>query len=488
MPPIFPPPASVRRPVLLTVAFLLTAGCSLTPAYVRPEVQLPATLGALGTTGGPGPVVQRVPLTEQERRIAQTLAPGPELEDILQRGLARNADYQIADLTVERARAELRIQRAQRVPQVDVTAHAQRQHFDDDALDARYQQDLKSVGVGVNAFELDLFGRVKAMSAASRERFVASEHGRQALRGAVVAEILRAYVAEQAAATDQVHARSLQEAAQALLQFAVARQQVGVASTDEVNAYRAAADQAEVDVQRAVDRQRSALRALQILVGYGLVPNRIAFDAMTASSEVPQALGSLDSAILLTRPDVQQAEAELRAANADIGAARAAFFPSITLSTGVGTASEDLGGLFEGGSRSWTFIPQLSLPIFDLGRRRANLDLAHLRKRTEIVEYERTVQAAFREVADALDAVQTSASAQARSTQKAQESHQRAARALTRVSRGLHDPAVAVNARAEALREARSHLDTVRDQAFAQITLFSALYEVEYAPPATASK
>lgn len=299
--------------------------------------------------------------------------------------------------------------------------------------------------------------------------------------------MLRAYVAEQTAAADQVQANNLHEVSQALLKIAAARQQVGVASIDEVNAYRAAADQTHIDVQRAADRQRSALRALQILTGYDVVPARIAIEVLAASNEVPQALRELDSAILLTRPDVRQAEAELRAANADIGAARAAFFPSITLSTGVGTASEDLGGLFESGSRSWSFIPQLSLPIFDLGRRRANLDLAHLRKRTEIVEYERTIQSAFREVADALDAVQTTTRAQARSAQKAQESQQRAARVLVRVSRGLHDPAAALDARAEASHDAQSHLATVRDQAFAQISLFSALYDVEYAPPAPVS-
>lgn len=482
MPPTFRFPVATRRSALLVVLLsLVSSGCSLTPTYVRPSVLVPSTFGTPTATKSHASDPLRVELTKQERSFAYNLAPGAELEDILQAGLAHNADYRMADLTVERARAELRIQRASRVPQVDVTAQGQRQHFDDDALDARYQQNLKTAGVGIANFEIDLFGRVKAMSAAARERFLASEHGHQALRGAVIAEILRAYVTEQAAAADQAQAEDLHETSQNLLKIVVARQHVGVASTDEVNTYRAAADQAQVDFQRANDRQRSALRALQILVGYDVMPKRIGMEAFAAATDVPEPLRELNSTVLLTRPDVRQAESELRAANADIGAARAAFFPSITLSTGIGTASESLGGLFESGSRSWSFIPQLSLPIFDLGRRRSNLDLAHLRKHTEIVEYERAIQSAFRDVADALDAVQTTTSAQARSAQKAQDSRQRAARAHVRVGQGLQEPSVSLDAQAEALRAAQSHVAAIRDHALARIGLFAALYGVEYA-------
>lgn len=460
------------------------AGCSLTPNYIRPSVQVPATFSAPAATGSPAPGEQRIELTEQERNFAHSLAPGADFEAVLQAGLAHNADYRIAALTVERARAELRVQRASRVPQVDLTGQAQRQHFDDNALDARYQQDLKTVGVGISNFELDLFGRMKAMSAAARERFLASEHGQEALRGAIIAEIARAYVDEQASAAEQTQAKELHEVAQALLKIMAARQHVGVAAVDEVNAARAAADEAQVAWQQATDRQRAALRALQILVGYDVVPQRIAMSELAVAAEVPASLHNLDSAILLTRPDVRQAESELRAANADIGAARAAFFPSISLSTSIGTASESLGGLFESGSRSWSFMPQLSLPIFDLGRRRANLDLAHLRKRTEIIEYERAIQSAFRDVADALDAMQTTTSAQARSAQKAHDSQQRAARAQLRAEQGLQEPSVSLDARAEAVRATQSDLTAIGDRARAHIALFAALYGVELAPPA----
>ncbi|KRA50269.1 hypothetical protein ASD72_18835 [Pseudoxanthomonas sp. Root630] len=462
------------------------AGCSLTPTYVRPSVLVPATFGAPTATGSPAPDVQRIELTEQERNFAHTLAPGADLEAVLQAGLAHNADYRIAALTVERARAELRIQRASRVPQVDLTAQAQRQQFDDEALNARYQQDLKTVGVGIGNFEVDLFGRVKAMSTAARERFLASEHGHEALRGAILAEIARAYVEEQTAAADQTQAGELNEVAQALLKIMAARQHVGVAAVDEVNAARAAADQAQVAWQQATDRQRAALRALQILVGYDVVPQRIAMSELAAATQAPAFLRNLDSTILLTRPDVRQAESELRAANADIGAARAAFFPSISLSTSIGTASESLDGLFDSGSRSWSFMPQLSLPIFDLGRRRANLDLAHLRKRTEIIEYERAIQSAFRDVADALDAMQTTTSAQARSAQKAHDSQQRAARAQLRAEQGLQEPSLSLDARAEAVRATQSDLTAIGDRARAHIALFAALYGVELAPPAAA--
>jgi len=191
------------------------------------------------------------------------------------------------------------------------------------------------------------------------------------------------------------------------------------------------------------------------------------------------ALRDIDSQLLLQRPDIRQAEAVLRAANADIGAARAAFFPSIRLSTSVGTASDGLAGLFDAGSGTWAFMPQLSLPIFDFGRNRANLDLAWTRRQAGVVEYENAIRRAFREVADTLDARATLAQAERLQSEEAARAQRRLQRVAARVDAGLVDRSDLLVERIRAEQSALARLRAERDLALVRVATFRAFYGVE---------
>lgn len=472
-------PAS--RALALGLAALL-AGCSMAPAYRRPDVQIPSTL-----VGDASPVASASPapveLTADERAFLHAFAPDRDLQPLVAKALARNADYRLAALQVEQARAQYRIERSARLPTVAIGAAQSRQRFDDKELDQRYQQDLVTTSAGIEGFELDFFGRIKSLSEAARERYLASTYGRQAARGALIGEVLRAYVLERAADEAQASARAIEDDNEALLAIAVRQHEVGLLARDELDRRRARTDQARTSAQQAGDDRRAALRALQVLAGYDVVPDAGGLAALAAPGASLPALRDLDSKVLLQRPDIQQAEAELRAANADIGAARAAFFPSIRLSTSLGTASGDLSGLFDGGSRMWSFMPQLTLPIFDFGRNRANLDLAWTRRQAGVAEYEKTIQAAFREVADALDAQATLGQANARQGEEAARAQQRAERLSERADHGLADRTDLLEIRMQAAQAALDSTQARRDAALNRVALFRAFYGVALSTP-----
>lgn len=464
------------------LAALSIGGCSMAPVYERPNAVVPAKLGAAGSTAAPGSATP-AELNEQERGFLRALAPDRELAPLVERALAHNADYRLAALKVEQARAQYRIERSARLPTVGVQAEQARQGFDNAELQQRYQQDLTRAGIGIDSYELDFFGKLKSLSDAARNRYLASDAGREAARGALIAEVLRAYAL--VCATEQARERLQTVDADSAALLAIAERQVdlGLLSRDELNRRRGQADRAHVAARQAADDASAARRALQLLVGYDVevAPGPLA--PLADAGDTLAALRELDSQVLLQRPDIRQAEAELRAANADIGAARAAFFPSIRLSTSLGSASTSLDDLFTSGSRSWSFMPQLTLPIFDFGRNRANLDLAWTRKQAGVIEYERSIESAFREVVDALDARSTLATSEARLREQDQLAVQRIERAERRVSLGLGDRQDLLADRIDATQTALSHLQAQRDLALNRIALFRAFYGVALPAP-----
>lgn len=397
---------SRHRSLLMCMGWLtvlIVPGCSLAPDYQRPALPVPATLASGVVAVGTSPA--SVQLTADEESLIAELAPKGELRALVQSALAFNRDFRVAGLRVEEARAMRGVSAADRFPTIAAGLERDRQHFDDKAADERYGQDISIASLGVSNYELDFFGRLRSLSDAARHDYLATAYGQQAARSALVAEVAQAWLAERMAAALQVDAQTISDTRSMLLDLAEGQQRAGAISLDDVALQRAQGLNAKQQLQDAVSDHASASQALLLLSGYSAPLPVMTLDAaqsQAAATETPAWLVNLPSQRLLERFDVRQREEALKAANANIGAARAAFFPSITLSTGIGVQSDSLSRLFSHGSGAWLFSPQLNLPLFDGGRNRANLDLAQVRKQIAVAEYEKTIQTAFREMADVL--------------------------------------------------------------------------------------
>jgi multidrug efflux system outer membrane protein len=293
------------------------------------------------------------------------------------------------------------VERADQVPSVSVGAGLTRSGGDAAAPDV-YRADI-----GLAEFELDLFGRVRSQSTSALQTYFASEEAQRSAQLALIAEVARTYLQLAADLELQRIARATLESHQASFELTERRHNLGAVSALDVSQARTVVESARVDAASYAGLVAQDRNALALLVGGviepGLWPERFEPEV---SGIAPLPAG-LPSDVLLRRPDVLQAEHRLLAANASIGAARAAFFPSIRLTGSVGTASDELSGLFESGTRVWSFLPQINLPIFQGGRLRAALGVATVDRDIALAQYERSIQAGFRDVADALALGQT---------------------------------------------------------------------------------
>jgi multidrug efflux system outer membrane protein len=379
---------------------LLAAACSFAPKYERPA---PPVAGAFPAQGaGATAAGARAP----EDLGWRDVFGDPRLQALVAMALEQNRDLRVSALNVELARGQFRIQRAEQLPHVDGSASLsyQRTPADLSTTGTALTSSAWSVGLGVTAFELDLWGRVKNLSDAALETFFASEEARRSAHLSLVAEVAREYLALRSLEEQVVLARQTLEAVDASL--AVTRRTTEAGRTSELD-LRTAESQVETarfNLAAAEEQRVRAENGLVLLVGGPLpkdLPPGMALDAQTIVAELP---AGLPSEVLVRRPDVLSAEHALRAANASVGAARAAFFPTISLTAFGGSASSELSGLVSGSPWTWTVSPRLTMPIFQAGALRASLDVAEVRKSIEVAQYERSIQVAFREVADALAA------------------------------------------------------------------------------------
>ncbi len=331
----------------------------------------------------------------------------PRLLQLIAQALANNRDLRIAALRVQEARAAYGIQRADRLPTVGLAADGARSLVPGDlnisgqpVTAGQYQ-----VGLGASAWELDVWGRVRSLQDAALQNFLATDAARRAVTLALVAQVADGYLSLRELDERVALARRSIASREESLRIFTRRFEVGATSKLDLTQVQTLLAQAQsLGVQLEQARAAQA-HALSQLIGspVDLAPTREHFDDSTVVQELR---AGLPSELLIDRPDILAAEHRLRAANANIGAARAAFFPRVTLTGSFGTASAELDGLFESGSRAWTFAPSISLPIFDGGRNRANLNLTEVRRELAVADYEKTVQTAFREVSDALSARQ----------------------------------------------------------------------------------
>lgn len=382
------------------VAALLLAGC----ASMAPPLELPAL-----------PVASRYPATlatGAEGRIASGLAwpqafGDPALRALIGQALANNRDLRVAALRVQEAHAAYGIQRADGLPTLAASAQGTRARTPGD-LNLRGQPVTAGqfqVGLGVAAWELDFWGRVRSLQDAALSSYLATDAARRALALSLVTQVAQGWLTLRELDERLRLAQAAIASRQESLRIFTRRVEVGSASRLELAQVRTLASQAQALGAQLQQQREAQIQMLTQLVGAPLDLPTTPATLDDAAVVLPLAAG-LPSNLLTQRPDLLAAEQRLRAANANIGAARAAFFPRIALTGNLGTASAELGGLFDGGSGAWSFGPSITLPLFDAGRRQASLDIAELRRDIAVADYEKTIQAAFREVADALSAQQ----------------------------------------------------------------------------------
>ena len=388
----------MMRPLSASMLALALAGCvNMAPAHERPSLaSAPAYDGEYRPDG---------------TVVASTLSYGEWFDDarlvaLIDTAVANNRDLVAATARIEQARAQYRVQDSRRLPAPVASAAAGRSRTPIGAAIAgaapTVTADRFEVGVGVTSFELDFWGRVANLSEAARARYLATEANQRAFYLSLVADVASTYfeILETDAQIDL--AQATLESRQEGLRIARLRLDAGVTSAlpyRQAETLLTTAEQ-QLAAQR-LDRARLN-NQLAVLVG-GAVPANLPQPlAMRAQDDAMMLDAGLPSDLLLVRPDITAAEEQLRAARADIGAARAAFFPTISLTGNAGFASSDLGNLFGSDGFTWSFGPSLSLPIFDWGAREADLDLARARETEQVALYEKAVQTAFREVSDGL--------------------------------------------------------------------------------------
>jgi len=391
-----------KKAMLLSSTMALAA-CNMAPHYVRPALPVPQESPkgpAYPAATGAG--VDAVALADT--RWSDFFVE-PRLREVIRLSLASNRDLRLALANVEQVRAQYRVQRAGFLPTIGATGGATYQKSPLGSVasgGATGEIDIYAASVGVSAWEIDLFGRVRNLTRAAQEQFFAAQENRNAAQSALVAEVATAWLT-MAADQEQLRlARAIEAAFRHTVDLTTARFNAGVASELDVRQARTTHDQARSDIAQFTTQVAQDQNALNLLAGTtvdaALLPERLADGGITAD-RFP---ADLRSEILLRRPDVAAAEHQLLAANANIGAARAAFFPNISLTAAFGTISLGLSNLFKSGSENWSVAPSATLPIFDFGRNAGNLHYAKATRDAMVAQYEKTIQTAFREVADAL--------------------------------------------------------------------------------------
>jgi multidrug efflux system outer membrane protein len=447
----------------ILAASLALAGCaSMAPTYGRPAA----------------PVAAQWPVPQAATADAKAADLGwrefftdAKLQALIEQALANNRDLRVAVLNVERAQAQYGVQRADRLPTVNAGAGQTATRAPGGTITRQYTATL-----GTSAYELDLFGRVKSLNDAALQQYLATDDARRSAQISLIAQVAGGYLTLAADQERLLLAEQTLLARQDGLRLTQRLQGAGVASTLDLRQAEIAAEQAQTDLASLTAQVAQDRNALALLVGQPVAAEL--WPAAGTEAPVTQQTelsAGLPSDVLLTRPDVQQAERALQAANANIGAARAAFFPRISLTASAGTASGELDGLFRSGSGLWTFMPQVSLPIFDAGRNSANLKIAQVDRDIAVAQYEKSIQGAFRDVADAL-AQRATIGQQVASQQRLVAQTQDALRlAEARFRQGLDDRLATLDAQRTLYGAEQGLINARLAQQVNRVTLYKAL-------------
>ncbi len=370
---------------------VLLAGCSFIPTYERPEAPVTAVFPGQ-TADAPGAAAE-LPW--------QQFVADARLRELITLALANNRDLRVASLNMEQVRAQYQIRRADQFPTLNLGASGSRQPTSSGGTSTSY-----SVGLAMSSWEIDFFGRVASLKEAALAQYLASEEARRAVQTSLVATVASTWLSLQANDDLLALTRRTLATRKDSLRLTQLRFDNGASSALDLRQAESLTAAAEAALAQQQRLRALDLNALTLLVGQAVPDALVAAAPERPGAVAPPMFGAvpagLPSDLLTRRADIRQAEQQLVAANASIGAARAAFFPRISLTAGFGTASNELSGLFKDGSWGFSLAPQALLPIFDAGRNQANLDVAQTGRAIAVAQYEKAIQTAFREVADAL--------------------------------------------------------------------------------------
>jgi len=398
-------PTILTQTLTAGLLLLVVTGCTMAPEYLRPT--LPVADNMSGVSGNRS---EPTSVDQQNGTVAElgwrNVFTDPLLRQLIETALTNNRDLRETILNVEAYQAQYRIRRSALLPTIAGDGSAVKQRTLAGSNHAT--SETYSLNVGTTAYELDLYGRVRNLRDHALEQYLAMQETRKSATISLVAEVAQSYLTWK---TDREllqiseDTRKNEEESYALIQ-----QRAAAGIANELDLAQARTSLETVKANLALYRRQVAqdLHYLTLLTGTSL-PDTVASATTSLVDLTPLAAipATLSSTLLLERPDIMAAEHELIGANANIGAARAAFFPTVSLTAGAGVISTDLSDLFDGGSGSWLFAPTVSLPIFTAGRLKAELDVAEIQKEIYVTRYEKAIQSAFREVTDSLTARET---------------------------------------------------------------------------------
>ncbi|MBP7866628.1 MAG: efflux transporter outer membrane subunit [Acidobacteria bacterium] len=376
---------------------LLLSACPRAPKLVRPEVPVPSAWPDTGAAAGKG-----APLAA-ETQWREFFVDG-KLRAVIDLALKNNRDLRAAALAIDKFQALYRIQRAESYPTVSVSGGAEFYRLPGRMSATGQGETVQqyNVNLGVAAWEPDFFGRIRSLKSAALEQYLATKQARSATQVSLVAAVAETFLALAADRENLRLARATLETQQASRDLIRKIVDMGMTSELDLRQAESQVEAARVDIARYTGQIELDRNALDLLVG-AAVPDDLLPEDLETAGKVKDVSPGLPSEVLLSRPDILLAEHQLKAAEANIGAARAAFFPRITLTGGLGFMSGDLLDLFKFGSRTWNFAPQVVLPIFDYGSRKANYQSVQVDREIYVATYEKAIQSAFREVSDALE-------------------------------------------------------------------------------------
>jgi multidrug efflux system outer membrane protein len=380
---------------------LLLGGCSLAPKYTKPE---PPVTPDWPTGAAYG---DRTSASATPRGVLddwRVFFSSDQMRKVIALALANNRDLRVAALNIERAQALYRVQRAALFPQIDAGGGGLKERLPPvvSLAPQAFTVTEYNVNLGISSWEIDFFGRLRSLKASALEQYLATEEARRSVQIALVAEVADAYLNLAADRESLRLAQLTLDSQQASYDLIHGRFEAGISSDLDLRQAQIPLETARVDIARYTALVAQDVNALTLLVG-APVQDELLPAELAAVGTLQDVTPDLPSEALTRRPDILESEHQLKAMNANIGAARAAFFPRITLTTAIGTASSTFSGLFDSGKNgAWNFAGQASLPIFDAGANRANLKVADTDRDIAVAQYEKAIQSAFREVADAL--------------------------------------------------------------------------------------
>lgn len=383
------------RSILPLALLLISAGCTLAPRYTRPALPVPQ---AWPQTAGK----TDAEIVATDTRW-QDYFTHPGLQSVIKLALANNLDLRVAALNVEKAQALHRIQRSELMPTAGIMANGQKMRIPEKVSKdgtASYTEQY-SVNVGVMSWEVDFFGRLRSLKSRALNQYLATEQARDAAQISLVAAVAQSCFLTVADRENLKLAQATFDSQKALYDLIAQSRQMGVASELELRQAQSQVDAARADVARFRGLVAMDQNALDLLVGAHVLPELLP-EGQDAAGALKDVSAGLPAEVLLGRPDIRMAEYQLMGANANIGAARAAFFPRISLTAGIGTMSPDLSSLFQSGTRTWSFTPQIVAPLFAGGSLWSNLKVAKIDREIATAQYEKSIQSAFREVSDGL--------------------------------------------------------------------------------------